>query len=324
MEDLEAISRLRIESILETSPDAYSHQQLLRWSEVRTNEITAERILDRCVLVGTSGTRIVATIALDLDNGEMTGLFVCPAFQKLGLGQRMVVEIERLAISFGMDQLRIEAPMPSIGFFRSCKYEKQRGGSAHINARTRLDCLPMMRSFPQRQTRYGARIRRLCESSGIPLNYGRTHRLMLQAESRELATIGSDIYDREQLLQPEAGMAWYELRQAAENDGVTLFIASAFRSVGYQQSIISRKLEAGQSIDQILQVSAAPGYSEHHTGHAIDISCPDSKPLEESFENTLAFEWLTENAGEYHFSLSYPRNNRHGIAFEPWHWKFRP
>jgi D-alanyl-D-alanine carboxypeptidase len=308
-EDMEAISRLRNEAILETVQSNYSQEQLLQWSRVQPTQRTLDRVLDGCVLVGVSGNQIVACNSLDLDESEMVGLFVRPSYQRQDLGRRMVREIERLAICFGMVELRVEAAAPSIDFYRRCKYQPRAGA-----------VLSMSRSFPKRQTRYGARIGRLLEKTGIPLDYGRRHRLKLQEEARELATVGTDIHGREQLLHPSSAMAWYELRNAAESDGIELQLASAFRTVGYQVSIIERKRQAGQSITEILSVSAAPGYSEHHSGHAVDITCPESAPLEESFEYTMAFEWLTENAGNYGFSLSYPRNNRHEIAYEPWHW----
>ncbi|HVT32680.1 MAG TPA: D-alanyl-D-alanine carboxypeptidase family protein, partial [Rhodanobacteraceae bacterium] len=33
-----------------------------------------------------------------------------------------------------------------------------------------------------------------------------------------------------------------------------------------------------------------------------------------------AFAWLKRHASRFGFRLSYPRRNRHGIAYEPWHW----
>jgi D-alanyl-D-alanine carboxypeptidase len=110
------------------------------------------------------------------------------------------------------------------------------------------------------------------------------------------------------------------MKDAAAAGGIELQAVSAFRSVEYQAGIISRKLDAGQSMAQILKVSAAPGYSEHHSGRALDISTPGFEPLEEAFENSPAFEWLQESAGDYGFALSFPRNNQHGLAYEPWHW----
>jgi len=319
-DDLAAMSFLRHEAILETNQQAYSQQQLLQWSRVQPTKRTRTRITDGCVLIGTSRGQIVASNSLDLDQAEMVGLFISPAFQGQGLGRRMVGEIERLAIQFGMTQLRVEAASPAIGFYRHCDYLTRPGATTVKDPRTKLDSLSMLRSFPQRQTRYGSRIRNLLNRLGIPQDYGRRHRLRLQLEARELATIGTDNQAREQMLDPKSAMAWYEMRNAAQVDGVTLLIASAYRSVGYQLSIIQRKRLTGQTTNEILRVSAAPGFSEHHTGHAIDICSPDRTPLEECFENTLAFEWLTESARDYGFRLSYPRNNRHEIAYEPWHW----
>jgi len=73
-------------------------------------------------------------------------------------------------------------------------------------------------------------------------------------------------------------------------------------------------------MNAILAVSAAPSYSEHHSEHAIDITSPGYAALEEEFERSPAFAWLQRRAGEFGFTLSYPRGNRHGIAYEPWHW----
>lgn len=72
-----------------------------------------------------------------------------------------------------------------------------------------------------------------------------------------------------------------------------------------------------------MQFNAAPGFSEHHTGRAIDIACPDAEPLQELFENTKAFKWLDANAGQFGFVMTYPRGHQHAISYEPWHWCFQ-
>ena len=154
----------------------------------------------------------------------------------------------------------------------------------------------------------------------IPEDYGIKHQLELQEECVNPVSIGMDVFGRNQKLVPAAAHAWLEMKSAAEHDGIRIQVVSAFRPIDYQAGIIKRKLEAGQCMDEILKVSAAPGYSEHHSGRALDITTPDFEPLEEEFENSDAFEWLEKAARQFDFYLSYPRNNPHAVAYEPWHW----
>ena len=121
-------------------------------------------------------------------------------------------------------------------------------------------------------------------------------------------------------MESRAARAWLRMRDAARSDGVELQVVSAFRSATYQLTILQRKLERGLSIDEILKVSAAPGYSEHHSGRVLDLTTPGFPTLEEDFEHSAAYAWLLANAARFGFRLSFPRGNRHGIAFEPWHW----
>ena len=155
---------------------------------------------------------------------------------------------------------------------------------------------------------------------GVPRDYGRVRRLVPVREPRDLACIGEDIHQRRQWLAPRAARAYARLHAAAAADAIELQLVSAFRSAEYQLGILKRKLERGQSIDEILRVSAAPGYSEHHSGRAVDLTTPGFAALEEEFEHSSAFAWLVANAARFGFALSYPRDNLHRIAYEPWHW----
>jgi D-alanyl-D-alanine carboxypeptidase len=94
--------------------------------------------------------------------------------------------------------------------------------------------------------------------------------------------------------------------------------------VARQREIVQRKLAKGLSWEEILRVSAYPGFSEHHTGRAVDVGSPENvRHLEESFELTAEYSWLVRRAEEFGFTQSYPRG-RSGVAYEPWHWLWRP
>ena len=157
---------------------------------------------------------------------------------------------------------------------------------------------------------------------GLDHAYGDRTGLPLVAEPDWLAFAGFDRYRRPLWLHVDAARAWSHLREAALRDCVVLEAISGYRSHDYQLGIFERKLARGQTVDGILAVNAAPGFSEHHSGRALDIGTPDEPPAEESFERTPAFAWLRDNASAYGFVMSYPRDNPHGIVYEPWHWRF--
>ena len=141
-----------------------------------------------------------------------------------------------------------------------------------------------------------------------------------EASCLEVAEVGAD--GKDHLLVPAAASAWRNLKAAARGDGVSLFIVSAFRSIDRQAEIVRRKLEAGVSIEDILTVCAPPGFSEHHSGRAVDLSTPGSRSLEVEFEQTPAFAWLRAHAAGFGYCLSYPIGNQSGYQYEPWHWCF--
>ncbi|MDQ3494954.1 MAG: D-alanyl-D-alanine carboxypeptidase family protein [Pseudomonadota bacterium] len=148
--------------------------------------------------------------------------------------------------------------------------------------------------------------------------------LAMVPEPDWLAFAGHDRYRRPLWLHVDTARAWQHLRAAALRDGVVLDAISGYRSHDYQLGIFARKRTRGDTVDDILRVNAAPGYSEHHSGRALDIGTPGEPPAEESFETTPAFAWLGKHAASFGFAMTYPRDNPHGIVYEPWHWCHLP
>ena len=123
-----------------------------------------------------------------------------------------------------------------------------------------------------------------------------------------------------------------DMIEDADRDGVSLLICSSYRSVSRQQELfddeVNKYVSAGRSMDEALAEAAygvaVPGYSEHNTGLALDIVSPDYQILDSGFENTDAFQWLSENAYKYGFVLRYPKDKTDitKIKYEPWHYRF--
>lgn len=159
---------------------------------------------------------------------------------------------------------------------------------------------------------------------GIPADYGLDPPLPTYAEAQQLEDVEPSIVGRMQRLAPQAARGWRAMKSAAGDDGIQIMLVSGFRGYDYQIDLIRRKLAAGQRIESILHVNAAPGFSQHHTGLAVDVATPGIRPLTEDFEHSEAFSWLQRHAKRFGFAMPYGRGNRLGFAFEPWHWSQLP
>ncbi|MDC1215750.1 D-alanyl-D-alanine carboxypeptidase family protein [bacterium] len=146
-----------------------------------------------------------------------------------------------------------------------------------------------------------------------------------EAPRRALSAVkGSGVDGRKVMLHKSASKSFNKMQRDALRDGVALVPISGFRDVEKQSKLFFDVAnERGQSHLERAKVSAPPGYSEHHTGYAIDVSSPEvDHDLTESFENTESFKWLEKNAKYYNFEMSFCKNNATGVAFEPWHWRW--
>ncbi len=120
-------------------------------------------------------------------------------------------------------------------------------------------------------------------------------------------------------LQERAAQPWLDMKAAAKAQGINLGLTAGYRSAEDQKMIFLNRLAGvapaviasgayDAQINQVLRSTALPGYSRHHTGYTIDISCEnDPYPV---FERSKCFTWLSannyENAKKYGWIPSYP------------------
>ena len=119
-------------------------------------------------------------------------------------------------------------------------------------------------------------------------------------------------------LTSECESAFYTMQEAAEEEGLDLYIASGFRSYDLQASLYQRYCNAdGQAAADTY--SARPGHSEHQSGLAIDLNSISS-----DFAYTAEGQWVAEHCWEYGFILRYPADKVSvtGYMYEPWHIRY--
>jgi LAS superfamily LD-carboxypeptidase LdcB len=139
--------------------------------------------------------------------------------------------------------------------------------------------------------------------------------------------------DTDDLLQPLAAEAWSKLRDTARRAGYPVSLISAYRSPEYQQGLFAQRLydrgvttaqlasgAADSVIDEVLQITAVPGYSRHHTGYTVDLWCEDGSL---TFLDSICYDWISadnyKNAMEHGWIPSYPEGaSEQGPEPEPW------
>lgn len=68
----------------------------------------------------------------------------------------------------------------------------------------------------------------------------------------------------------------------------------------------------------------APGYSEHHSGYALDFKLVSDTGKISSFDGTGSFAWISENSYKYGFVIRYPEGKEAvtGVKANPAHFRY--
>lgn len=129
---------------------------------------------------------------------------------------------------------------------------------------------------------------------------------------------------RSLMLDETSAIATEAMFEQAKKDGVNLILTSAYRDFDYQAGLFDRKVDS-VGFENANKVVALPGNSEHQTGFVIDItSVSENYGLNESFDTTAEYKWLSENASDFGFILRYPKDKVDvtGYSYEPWHYRY--
>ena len=120
------------------------------------------------------------------------------------------------------------------------------------------------------------------------------------------------------VLSSEVISQFSKLATAAQNEGMSFTLGSGYRSYAEQESIYNSYVSyyGKETADQL---AARPGYSEHQSGLALDVTTPNG--FYAGSKETL---WLAAHAHEYGFIIRYPADKESitGYKYEPWHIRY--
>jgi len=126
------------------------------------------------------------------------------------------------------------------------------------------------------------------------------------------------------VIEPLDEMMQAYIDEVGEN---TIYIYIAYRDEAAQQKTLDDFI-ALLGREAAMRRVALPGYSEHHTGLAMDLGAMVDG-IHHSFDNTQQnyhepTKWFATNAHRFGFILSFPedRVEEGGTIYEPWHYRY--
>jgi LAS superfamily LD-carboxypeptidase LdcB len=135
-----------------------------------------------------------------------------------------------------------------------------------------------------------------------------------------IATSSLNRPTKSEQIHTDAAPHLQQLLDAAAGAKVPLQVSSGYRSFG-QQAALKQGYKVSYGKGTANSFSADQGYSEHQLGTTVDFTNPTIGAVLTGFDKSAGYAWLTANAWQYGFILSYPKGNKH-FVFEPWHWRY--
>ena len=140
-------------------------------------------------------------------------------------------------------------------------------------------------------------------------------------EAKEIVDVKNWYCYGENKANKEAYEHFIEMFNAAKESNLKIVISSGYRSYNEQKETYDSYVEryGAKKADTL---AARPGYSEHETGLALDITTGGA--TKDTFDTTDEFKWLQENSYKFGFILRYPKGKEKitGFDYEPWHYRY--
>ena len=135
-----------------------------------------------------------------------------------------------------------------------------------------------------------------------------------------LTDIDSQYAVRGVQLVKEAAKAFSDMSEASVQAGQNFYATLGYRSYKDQKAICDSLLNQMDQ-DQVDMKTFRPGYSEHQTGLAVNVSPTYEK---KDYQDSDVSKWLNEHCTEYGFIERYPLSKSYitGVGDEPDHYRY--
>ena len=155
----------------------------------------------------------------------------------------------------------------------------------------------------------------------------KSHKLPDDWESKVVLKEATNKWGEKYMVEEKALEQFLKLQKECADEGIIIELDSTTRSVAEQQKLWDDwTVEKGE--EYVKKYVAVPGYSEHHTGLAIDVCLEkDGKRIDDNDEMIAEKEIFAKvhaKLAKYGFILRYldGKDDITGYSYEPWHFRY--
>ena len=157
----------------------------------------------------------------------------------------------------------------------------------------------------------------------------KTNKLPSDWEEKVELVDTKNAWDEDIKVEKEAYKQYKKLEKELKDEGIIIRLDSTYRSVKAQQELWDEwSADPEKGPEYVKKYVAVPGYSEHHTGLAIDVCLEKNGELiydnDEMKAEKEIFKKIHSKLAKYGFILRYPEGKKDitGYDYEPWHFRY--
>ncbi|MEQ9727298.1 GNAT family N-acetyltransferase [Pseudomonas sp. WHRI 8822A] len=140
--DAEAAFDIRRQAIRHQCSAVYTAEQISVWTAMPVTDGYRDSV-GQNYYIACDGEQPVATGFIDLQSGEIGAIFVLPVFMGQGIGRRVLLHLEQLALAAGVFDIHLDATPNAAPFYKRCGYEGHAQSIYVSPTGLKLSCVPM-------------------------------------------------------------------------------------------------------------------------------------------------------------------------------------
>lgn len=145
--DTERVFLTHKASIEALCAEHYEAQDIAGWIAVLSPGIYENAINEKIMIVVEKGAEILGLGILDLGHKEIAAVYIHPTVKGLGVGKKMLLELEKTASENNVDQLTLCSTINALDFYKHHGYLEKNKSFHELSNGVKLECMQMYKSL---------------------------------------------------------------------------------------------------------------------------------------------------------------------------------